>query len=348
MGCFVDPTHRCSRASSLLISVAILPSSRMMVIRSMSLRIFILSPHGSHAMPPLVPYFRSSGTLLCTPDLVDISFFTPASTAATSAADTFMNRSLYAALSNITAWHKYLAGIVLMCFRAILFVLLNTSRTSVLSCCCDLPKASWWCPRWRISSDGFAMGKSSSGPSSGVHRSSADCQRRSFSAPRIAFVHSIASPCESMIHSRMSMCDFFVFISCPVHPQKSSTLSISRCMLRSLYCTVVRMTFPVPPANARFIQLTMFIGSFSVQYSSVCIRFSPWAYVPSSANIAFDTATTSSSLFLTTYGSGAPVSHTPSFQSIVHTHPSGDRSSPCAYAPMSASNSLPGPYAVST
>jgi hypothetical protein len=39
MGCFVDPTHRCSRASSLLISVAILPSSRMMVIRSMSLRV---------------------------------------------------------------------------------------------------------------------------------------------------------------------------------------------------------------------------------------------------------------------------------------------------------------------
>ena len=167
----------------------------------------------------------------------------------------------------------------------------------------------------------MATGKSSSGPSSGVHLFSVGLHRRIFSAPRRTFVHSIASFVSPIIHSSISMCDFLVFISCPVHPQKSSTLSIRCCMLLSLYCIVVRMTFPVPPLNARFIQLTASSGSSFV---------SPCKYVPSSANMVRENVLLSPFPLLTTYGSFDPVAHTHSFQSIVHTHPSGDRSSPCA------------------
>ena len=143
IGCLADPTHMCSLFSSPRISVATPPSSRIIVMRSVSLLIFILSPHGSHAMPPRVPYLRSSGTLLWTPDRLVMSAFTPASTSAISLADTFMNLSLYAAISNMTAWHMYLVGRTLICFNEIRFVLLSTSCLSVFFCSFDPPYASW-------------------------------------------------------------------------------------------------------------------------------------------------------------------------------------------------------------
>ena len=64
--------------------------------------------------------------------------------------------------------------------------------------------------------------------------------------------------------------------------------------------------------------------------------------------MVFDTCAICPVVSSTTYGLFECIVHTSSFQSIVHTHPSGEKSSPCAYAPISASKGSPGPKAVST
>jgi hypothetical protein len=107
MARFPEPTHICSRSNSARSKVASLPPFINIIITSPSRSMLTLSGHRSHFIPPRVPYFSRSGTLMCTEDVLHMSFLTPCSTSAISDVDMFINLSLYAAALYSTALHKY-------------------------------------------------------------------------------------------------------------------------------------------------------------------------------------------------------------------------------------------------
>ena len=134
-----EPTHICSRSNSARISVASLPPFISMPIASVRRWILTLSGHGSQFIPPRVPYFRASGTLMCTCDVLHNSRLTPDSTRAMPADDTFINRSLYAAALYSTARHKYCAGAGRARLRAMRLARDRVSCVSALRAVVELP-----------------------------------------------------------------------------------------------------------------------------------------------------------------------------------------------------------------
>ena len=91
---FFEPTHICSRSNSARRRVASLPPFISIIITSPRRSMLTLSGHLSHFIPPRVPYFSRSGTLVCTDDVLHMRFLTSCSTSAMSFVDMFINLSL--------------------------------------------------------------------------------------------------------------------------------------------------------------------------------------------------------------------------------------------------------------